>query len=87
VDDVVGGDDGLACGVLGDGAAGVGVAVVAGEGAAGDLEADPVTGQEDVGGYGQVQDDLVDLPGFEQFGFGQGVAVSGRRGRLPRPAR
>src|ERR1700743_2954452 len=47
----VGGRGGLVFLLVGDDAAGVGVAVEAGEVAAGDLEADPVPGQEDVRGH------------------------------------
>jgi hypothetical protein len=47
----------------GDHATGVAVAVVPREVAAGHFEADPVARQEDVGGGGEVDGDLVDLAG------------------------
>jgi hypothetical protein len=69
--DPIGGDEGLLGVLLGDVAAGVGVAVVAGEVAAGDLQADAVTGLEYVECYRQVEPDLVHVLGFEQFGVGK----------------
>jgi hypothetical protein len=47
----------------GDHTPGVAVAVVAREVAAGDFQADPVPWQENVGRRGEVDGDLVDLPG------------------------
>src|SRR3546814_14132691 len=72
----MGGDEGLLKGFSVDGPAGVGVAVEAGEVAAGYLQSDPVTGQEHVGGRRQVQGDLVDVTGLEERGIGAGVAIA-----------
>ncbi len=58
VQDAVDGHGGLGGRFVGDDTAGVGVAVEPREVAAGDLEPDPVPGQEDVGRDGQVQADL-----------------------------
>src|SRR5206468_1445191 len=81
VQDAVDGDGhgDLVGGLLGDHAAGVAVAVVTREVAAGNLEPNPVAGQEDVGRDRQVQAELVGLAGGEGLGLGQRVAV-------PRPA-
>jgi hypothetical protein len=77
VQDAVDGHGDVVGGLLGDHAAGVAVAVVAREVAAGNLEPDPVAGQEDVGRDRQVQAELVGLAGGEGLGFGQRVAVPG----------
>src|SRR5579859_5583322 len=57
--------------VLGDGAAGIRVAVEAREVAAGHLEPDAMPGQEDVRRHRQVDGDLVDLARSEQLGVGE----------------
>jgi hypothetical protein len=57
--------------VLADGAAGVGVAAEAREVAAGNLEPDPVPGQEHVGCHRQVNGDLADLVRSEGLGLGE----------------
>jgi len=61
---------------VGDCAAGVAVAAKAGPVAAGDFEADPVAGLEEVGGRPQVNGDLVYLTGGDQLGLLFGVAVA-----------
>ena len=65
VQDAVDGHGDLVGGLPGDHAAGVAVAVVTREVAAGDLQPDPVAGQEDIRGDRQVQAELVRLAGGE----------------------